>query len=124
MDLADSILGLGKHGMGKDNPATVWESAAAGPLAGLLYAAGPRGAAKGLSWVRLAAANADPDDAANPGWAQAAQVCAPECPALGSGLLVGMQMHRRQRDSLALTIVAALDEFGTPGAQQAARAAG
>lgn len=114
LDVAAKILRLGKHGMGKPAPATVWESMAEGPLAALLYAAGPRGVGAGLAWARAAVRNLDPDDSAIPGWGRAAQICAREHTVLGWNLMSVIQLDPRERDSIALTIAAALDEFSTP----------
>ncbi|MCH9736848.1 MAG: hypothetical protein K0U78_20230 [Actinomycetia bacterium] len=134
IELAEWTLRLGKYEMGRKAPADFWDAQAVLPLAGLLYAAGAghiggpgmavsskedsmqwvtiRRLRLRLAWVRSAVTNTDLNDLANPGWAQAAQICAPVHPMLSWELVALMQLDHRQRDSIAMAILAALDEFG------------
>ena len=74
-----------------------WKSAAAGPLAGLLYAASPCGNGKGIVWAGL--------NIHGPGWTEAAEICRRDgVPLLADGMLRIAEMDPRQRDSIRYVI--------------------
>jgi type IV secretion system protein VirD4 len=99
-----SAVGLGS-GIDQVSDAGIWESNTEAPLAAMLYAASPRGHAKGIEWVLLAVDNLK-EDKANPdvpGWHSAARYVAGQ-PLFRNALLRTLAMDPRQRDSIALTM--------------------
>jgi Type IV secretory system Conjugative DNA transfer len=93
----------------------VWEANAETPLSAMLYAASPRGNGEGMTWVLHAVDNVrkpappkegqPPPEPVGPGWWMAAQSAAiREIPLFRNALLRTLDMDRRQRDSIALTM--------------------
>lgn len=92
----------------------VWEANAETPLSAMLYAASPRGNGQGMEWVLHAVDNlrkpkppeeGKPPEPVGPGWWMAAQSKAiKEIPLFCNALLRTLDMDRRQRDSIALTM--------------------
>jgi hypothetical protein len=92
-----------------DGDLEFWSTAAIVPLAGMLYAASPRGNNEGIAWpVRSATAKtpeALADTAQN--WRNAIRYVADQ-PRLSDALQRGLELDPRQRDSLVLTMRDAL----------------
>lgn len=107
--MAHGILRIGRSGLGKTSEATFWEVLAVDPLAVILLAAGPRGCGGGERWVRAAIVHSE-TDTAEPGWARAAALCAGLCPRMAASVARLTGLDQPQRDSLALTMRAALDD--------------
>ena len=95
-----------------------WAAAAVEPLAGMLYAASPRGNNEGIGWLlRATAATPDhvPGDSAQaratrrwgPSWDSAIAYLAEE-PRLSNALQRVLKLKPRQRDSLVMTMRDAL----------------
>ncbi|KAA1250171.1 type IV secretory system conjugative DNA transfer family protein [Mycobacterium simiae] len=99
-----SAVGLGS-GIDQVSDAGIWEANTEAPLAAMLYAASPRGNAKGIGWVLLAVDNLRKDDKSPnaPGWYSAAR-CVGDQPLFRNALLRTLAMDPRQRDSIALTM--------------------
>lgn len=98
-----------------------WAAAAVGPLAGMLYAASPRGNNEGIEWLIRATA-AIPDHASGdsarvratrrwgPSW-DSAIACLAEQPRLSNELQSALKLHPRQRDGLVMMIRDALSPW-------------
>lgn len=95
-----------------------WAAAAVGPLAGMLYAASPRGNNEGIGWLTRAT-TATPDHApGDSAQARAARRWGPSCdsalaylaeePRLRNELQRALKLTPRQRDSLVMTMRDAL----------------
>lgn len=86
-----------------------WAEAAVGPLAGMLYAASPRGNNEGVRWLVTAAAATTPEALADTaqGWRSAVPYLADQ-PVLGNSLQRALELDPRQRDSLVMTMRDAL----------------
>ncbi|MEE6140600.1 hypothetical protein SKC41_30350 [Mycobacterium sp. 050128] len=86
-----------------------WGAQAVGPLAGMLYAASPRGNNKGVVWLVRAAAATTPEALADTaqGWRSAIPYLADQ-PPLSNALQRALQLDPRQRDSLVITMRGAL----------------
>jgi hypothetical protein len=82
-----------------------WATAAVGPLAGMLYAASPRGNNEGVGWLARAAAGNTHEALADTaqGWRCAIPYLADQ-PLLGNALQRALELSPRQRDSLVMTM--------------------
>lgn len=112
---AETLLRVGRAGLGRSRPADVWEVQAVQPLAALLLAASPVGNGQGMDWVRAALSNVDPEDVRSPGWANAALWCSVSAPALGQSVVRTLTWECRQRDSIVAAVRAAIDTDGLHG---------
>ncbi|MFA7509957.1 MULTISPECIES: type IV secretion system protein VirD4 [Mycolicibacterium] len=115
---AETLLRVGRPGLGRDRPADYWDVQAVRPLAALLFAASPLGNGQGIAWVRAALDNVDPEDVRNPGWAQAALRCAVSAPVLGRSVVRALTFDARQRDSVVAAIRAAISPDELQGEQR------
>jgi hypothetical protein len=106
----------------------LWAARALTPLAGLLYAASPRGNNEGIRWLTRAAATLPDQGAADnartraarrwgPGWHRALTYLADE-PLLSNALSRTLELHPRQRDSLVMTIREALSPWTQCGGER------
>jgi type IV secretion system protein VirD4 len=94
---------------------SIWSSVAGVPLAAMLYAASACGNGKGIGWVVLAVDNLQEDDrdCAAPGWRSVARYVAGH-PLFRNALLRTVDMDRRQRDSIVMTMRDALSPWMRP----------
>jgi len=105
--VADTIMQMATVGLGAGadqvSDGGVWESQAEGPLAAMLYAA-TRGH-RGIGWVLLAVDNLrfDKTHPGTPGWQMAADIVS-DIPLFRNALERTLDMDRRQRDSIAITM--------------------
>ncbi|MCF6389995.1 type IV secretion system protein VirD4 [Mycobacterium sp. SMC-4] len=106
---AESLLRVGKQGLGRDRPASIWDVQAVSPLAALLFAASPRGNDRGIQWVRVAVDNTDPEDVQTPGWAQAALRCSVAATMSGQSVVEMLTAAPRHRNSILAAVRTALD---------------
>jgi type IV secretion system protein VirD4 len=105
---AETLLGVGRPGLGRSRPADFWEVQAVQPLAALLFAASPVGNGQGMDWVRAALSNVDPEDVRSPGWAHAALRCSVAAGGLGRSVVRTLTCDARQRDSIVAAVRAAI----------------
>ncbi|MBU8826481.1 type IV secretion system protein VirD4 [Mycolicibacterium goodii] len=105
---AETLLRVGRPGLGRSRPADFWDVQAVQPLAALLFAASPLGNGQGMDWVRAALANVDPEDVQSPGWAHAAMRCSVSAPVLGQSVVRTLTCDPRQRDSIVAAVRAAI----------------
>lgn len=105
---AETLLRVGRSGLGRSRPADFWDVQAVQPLAALLFAASPLGNGRGMEWVRTALANVDPEDVQSPGWAHAALRCSVSARALGQSVVRTLTSDPRQRDSVVAAVRAAI----------------
>ena len=115
---AETLLSVGRAGLGRSRPADIWDVQAVQPLAALLFAASPVGNGQGMDWVRAAVANVDPEDVRSPGWAHAALLCEGPAPVLGRSVVRTLTCECRQRDSIVMAVRAAIDTDGLHGQQR------
>jgi hypothetical protein len=94
---------------------SIWSSVAEAPLAAMLYAASACGNGKGIGWVVLAVDNLQKDDRDReaPGWHSGARYVAGQ-PLFRNALLRTVDMDRRQRDSIVMTMRDALSPWMRP----------
>ncbi len=112
---AETLLSVGRAGLGRSRPADIWDVQAVQPLAALLFAASPVGNGQGMEWVRAAVANVDPEDVRSPGWAHAALLCSVSAPVLGQSVVRTLTCECRLRDSIVAAVRAAIDTDGLHG---------
>ncbi|SOJ57022.1 hypothetical protein MSIMFB_04500 [Mycobacterium simulans] len=86
-----------------------WAAGAVGPLAGMLYAASPRGNNEGIGWLTRVAAATTPEALADTaqGWRSAIPYLTDQ-PILGNALQRVLELDARQRDSVVMTMRDAL----------------
>ncbi len=109
---AESLLRVGKQGLGRDRPASFWDVQAVRPLAALLFAASPRGNDQGIQWVRVALDNIDPEDVQTPGWAHAALRCSVAATMSGQAVVEMLTAAPSHRNSILAAVRNALDAIG------------
>ena len=90
----------------------LWSAAAVGSLAGMLYAASPRGNNEGIGWLVRVAAATTPEALADTAqsW-RSAVPCLAGQPILGNALRRVLELDPRQRDSLVMTMRDALSPW-------------
>jgi type IV secretion system protein VirD4 len=94
---------------------SIWSSVAETPLAPMLYAASACGNGQGIGWVVLAVDNLQKDDIDREalGWHSGARYVAGH-PLFRNALLHTVDMDRRQRDSIVMTMHDALSPWMRP----------
>lgn len=107
---ANTMMAMSSVGLGADKVADsgIWESNSEAPLAGMLYAASPKGNRLGMDWVLLAVDNmTKPEEGqaipTEPGWVRAAEIVKDK-PLFYNALMRTLDMDPKQRDSIALTM--------------------
>ena len=109
IDTAQALLHFPSAGVVSGS---IWASAATVPLAAMLYAASARGNGKGITWVLQAVDNVHEDTAcaAAAGWRAAARYVGDQKLFRGA-LQRALDMDPRQRDSIVITMRAALSPW-------------
>ena len=115
MMMADTLLGMSSVSISGNvssgnSTNDFWEIQAAGPLAGLLFAASPRGNNLGMHWVLEAAENSAIDDTIEPdptfpGWVAAVDALQRAGDRiLAAKIITVLKMEPKQRDSVLMTV--------------------